>query len=377
MHAILLPKVDKVLMYDATIWKKSEIRLPAGHCRLLNKTTGEKDCFCHSVLFDIATTAITPLQLHTDTWCSSGGLSIDGNLVGTGGFQGGAKTVRYLETCTRHKRNYLMVDSSWLVVATLSAMCTFHEKDAPMPSPTSFDFLKKTSDKDENNLYPFVHLSTDGNLFIFANDRAVLLNPKSNKVVREFPALPGGHRNYPATGMSVLLPIKLHSKNNRVIPAEVLVCGGSGHRDAYTQASKDIFYTALEDCGRIRIRDKKPAWKREVMPSPRVMGDMMILPTGDVLLLSGAQIGCSGWGFAREANLGPAIYHPKAKLGSRFRELTASTIPRMYHSSSVVLPDGKILVAGSNTNNGYVYNAMFPTELRVEKFLPPYTWIHQ
>jgi hypothetical protein len=38
----------------------------------------------------------------------------------------------------------------------------------------------------------------------------------------------------------------------------------------------------------------------------------------------------------------------------------------------VVLPDGKILVAGSNTNNGYVYNAMFPTELRVEKFLPPY-----
>ena len=78
MHSILLPKVNKVLMYDATIWKKSEIRLPAGHCRLLNKTTGENDCYCHSVLFDIATSAITPLELHTDTWCSSGGLSVDG-----------------------------------------------------------------------------------------------------------------------------------------------------------------------------------------------------------------------------------------------------------------------------------------------------------
>ena len=108
------------------------------------------------------------------------------------------------------------------------------------------------------------------------------------------------------------------------------------------------------------------------MPSPRVMGDMMILPTGDVLLLNGAKRGCSGWGFAREPNLIPAIYHPKARLGNRFRVLEASTIPRMYHSSSVVLPDGKILVAGSNTNNGYVYNAMFPTELRVEKFSPPY-----
>jgi hypothetical protein len=63
MHAILLPRVNKVLMYDATIWKKSEIRLPTGHCRLLNQTTGEKDCYCHSVLFDVATTALTPLQV--------------------------------------------------------------------------------------------------------------------------------------------------------------------------------------------------------------------------------------------------------------------------------------------------------------------------
>jgi hypothetical protein len=389
MHSILLPKVNKVLMYDATIWKKSEIRLPAGHCRLLNKTTGENDCYCHSVLFDIATTAITPLELHTDTWCSSGGLSVDGNLVGTGGFQGGAKTVRYLETCQgcnwrefptalADRRWYStqaeLPDGGFIVVGGRDAFSYEYIPREGRSNAKSFffDFLRKTSDKDENNLYPFVHLSTDGNLFIFANDRSVLLNPKSNQVVRELPALPGGHRSYPATGMSVLLPIKLHSRNNEVIPAEVLVCGGSGHRDAYTQASKDIFYTALEDCGRIRITDEKPVWKREIMPSPRVMGDMMILPTGDVLLLNGAKRGCSGWGFAREPNLIPAIYHPKARLGNRFRALQASTIPRMYHSSSVVLPDGKILVAGSNTNNGYVYNAMFPTELRVEKFSPPY-----
>ncbi|KAI5585368.1 hypothetical protein POPTR_006G160800v4 [Populus trichocarpa] len=389
MHAILLPRVNKVLMYDATIWKKSEIRLPTGHCRLLNQTTGEKDCYCHSVLFDVATTALTPLQLHTDTWCSSGGLSVDGNLVGTGGFQGGANTVRYLETCKgcnwrefptalADRRWYStqaeLPDGGFIVVGGREA---FSYEYIPREGDSNaksyfFDFLKKTSDRDENNLYPFVHLSTDGNLFIFANNRAVLLNPKSNKVVREFPALPGGHRSYPATGMSALLPIKLHSKNNDVIPAEVLVCGGSGHKDAYTQASRDIFYTALQDCGRIRITDKKPVWKREIMPSPRVMGDMVILPTGDILMLNGAKRGCSGWGFAREPNLAPAIYYPKAKLGNRFKQLKASIIPRMYHSSSVVLPDGKVLVAGSNTNNGYVYNAMFPTELRVEKFSPPY-----
>ena len=44
----------------------------------------------------------------------------------------------------------------------------------------------------------------------------------------------------------------------------------------------------------------------------------------------------------------------------------------MYHSSSALLPDGKILIAGSNTNPGYLDKALFPTEVRVEKFSPHY-----
>ncbi|KAJ0043723.1 hypothetical protein Pint_17508 [Pistacia integerrima] len=44
----------------------------------------------------------------------------------------------------------------------------------------------------------------------------------------------------------------------------------------------------------------------------------------------------------------------------------------MYHSSAVMLPDGKVLIVGSNTHDGYDYNSKYPTELRVEKFSPPY-----
>ena len=157
-------------------------------------------------------------------------------------FPSGAKTVRYLETCQgcnwrefptalADRRWYStqaeLPDGGFIVVGGRDAFSYEYIPREGRSNAKSFffDFLRKTSDKDENNLYPFVHLSTDGNLFIFANDRSVLLNPKSNKVVREFPALPGGHRSYPATGMSVLLPIKLHSRNNEVIPAEVLICG--------------------------------------------------------------------------------------------------------------------------------------------------------
>lgn len=46
----------------------------------------------------------------------------------------------------------------------------------------------------------------------------------------------------------------------------------------------------------------------------------------------------------------------------------------MYHSTGAVLPDASILIAGSNTNAQYNFTnlAMFPTDVSVEKFYPPY-----
>lgn len=153
-----------------------------------------------------------------------------------------------------------------------------------------FPFLDETTDMDENNLYPFVHLSTDANVFIFANNRSVLLDPKTNKIIREFPVLNGGSRNYPSSGMSALLPIKLYVQNADVIQAEVIVCGGAKPQ-AYGLAQKGTFIPALQDCNRLQITKRNPMWKKETMPTPRVMGDMLILPTGDLLILNGAKLG--------------------------------------------------------------------------------------
>ncbi|GKG28184.1 putative galactose oxidase, partial [Tanacetum coccineum] len=37
-----------------------------------------------------------------------------------------------------------------------------------------------------------------------------------------------------------------------------------------------------------------------------------------------------------------------------------------------LLPDTKVLVAGSNMHAQYTFDGDYPTELRVEKFSPPY-----
>lgn len=114
-----------------------------------------------------------------------------------------------------------------------------------------------------------------------------------------------------------------------------------------------------------------PSWSMETMPVRRTMGDMVLLPTGDVLIINGAQNGSQGWGKATEPALKPVLYATLTATG-RFRELAATTIPRMYHSTANLLSDGRILLAGSNTHERYTFTGAFPTELRVESFDPPY-----
>ncbi|XVE98130.1 hypothetical protein REPUB_Repub03eG0078800 [Reevesia pubescens] len=394
MHVILLPKIDQVLMFDATVWKISKLKLPGPPCRPV-EGTNEEDCFCHSVLMDIETAKIRPLRLRFDTWCSSGALDVNGRLVSTGGYNNGSDTVRIIDICpTCDWKEYpgALGNGRWYATQVTLAdgrFMVFGGRNFPtyefVPAEGQrnaknhvfpFKFLAETNDPVENNLYPFVYLSTDGNLFIFANNRSILLKPNNQQIIHEFPVLPGGARNYPASGCSCLLPIKLQPDEQRkLIPAEVLICGGAPHEafDLADLKRPKTFVPANKDCARLDITKRNGNWNIQPMPSPRLMGDSVLLPTGDVLLINGAQSGSAGWDDARDPNFTPVLYRVRGgKDGAKFTELNPSKIARMYHSSYALLPDGKILVAGSNTNPGYFDNALFPTEVRVEKFSPHY-----
>lgn len=285
------------------------------------------------------------IALSADRWYSSNQILEDGSFLVVGG---------------RRSYNYEIVPT------TLEFPIEQH----------GFPFLMETTDKVENNLFPFVYLLPTGDVFVFANNRAVIINPRKGKTVRSLPDLPGGSRNYPASGQSALLPLELDPAKPDSLSPEVIVCGGNSH-DAllfveWKPEAEKVYKPALKSCGRIRVLEEGATWEMEEMPSPRVMGDMLLLPNGHVLLINGAKAGTAAWWCGDLPNFTPTLYFPNYETGNRFKELTPTNIARMYHSASAVLPSGQVLVAGSNPNDRYNFQMKYPTELRVEKFDPPY-----
>ncbi|KAI4321634.1 hypothetical protein MLD38_034995 [Melastoma candidum] len=392
MHAQLLHN-DRVVIFDRTDFGMSNLSLPEGKCRYDPAETALKvDCTAHSIEYDVASNTFRPLFVQTDVWCSSGAAMPDGRLVQTGGYNDGERKVREFSPCSGgscdwrefgdglsvrrwYATNQLLPDGRQIVIGGRRQFnYEYYPKTSGTPNVYALPFLVHTNDPGvENNLYPFVHLNVDGNLFIFANNRAILFDYGRNTVVRDYPTLSAGEpRCYPSTGSSVLLPINTQGSGSVVLEAEVLVCGGSP-KGAYVQAVKRNFLGGLSTCGRIKITDPNPQWVVETMPLARVMGDMVLLPDGTVLIINGVSAGTAGWEYGRNPVLSPVLYQPNDPLASRFQTLNPSQIPRVYHSTAILLRDGRVLVSGSNPHTYYNFSGViYPTELRLEAYSPAY-----
>ncbi|KAI3464161.1 hypothetical protein Pfo_020824 [Paulownia fortunei] len=393
MH-MALTHHNTVLMFDQTGSGPSGYQLRRRYngtrCKGMRNGLQDSSCYAHSVEYDVLRNNIRPLNIETDTWCSSGSMLSNGTLIQTGGFGTGSRRIRYFESCGNGHCDWrqgkkLLSDDRWYAsnlklpenddrVIVVGGRSVFSYEFVPKKSSgeKSFNlpFLHKTYDKNEggNNLYPIVHLSSDGNLFIFANRDSILFNYKRNRVVKTFPRIPGdGSRSYPSSGSSVILPLD-HTNGFRKV--EVMICGGAAS-GAFAAARQGRFLKGLRSCGRMVITGNNHKWKMENMPGQRLMNDMITLPTGHVLIINGVKNGCAGWNHASNPSLQPYLYKPKKSLGKRFSILKSTKIARMYHSSAILLPDGRVLVAGSNPNNKYIFkNVPHPTELRLQAFTP-------
>ena len=222
--------------------------------------------------------------------------------------------------------------------------------------PLYMDWLERT---DPNNLYPFLFVLPSGGIFVSYWNEARILDENTFATIRTLPDIPAaindryGGRTYPLEGTAVLLPQHAPYTDN----LGVLICGGS------TEGVSN----ALDNCVSIEPDAAEPEWILERMPSPRVMPCMAPLPDGTYMIMNGAKHGVAGFGLATDPNLNALLYDPKKPVGKRITVMANTTVPRLYHSESITLLDGRVLVSGSDPQDG-VHNQ----EYRVEVFVPPY-----
>lgn len=381
-----------------------------------------------AALYNLKTHAVKPLRMQSNSFCAGGTFLSNGTLINVGGNPvvedhtsaadfgdvNGLQGVRLFHPCESESADGCMINENhsrvrmasprwyntviripdgsamiiggakkggWINNATVNNPTieyyppkSIHGSNGmPIPMP----FLKDTLN---SNLFPIAFVLPDGKVVIVANRDAMIYDYEAN-TERRLPQLPNNVRvTYPMTGTALLLPL---SPENGYTP-EILICGGSTVDDTKPSWEISSQDPASSQCSRMVLTDEgiSNGWQVEQMPQARTMPDAVLLPTGQIIIVNGAESGISGYGNVRNqvgaSNadipvLVPVLYDPSAPSGQRFSSdgMPESEIPRLYHSVATLTPAGDVMVTGSNPNLDRS-ELKYGTEYRVEWLKPPY-----
>lgn len=320
------------------------------------------------------------LSMQKRRWYSTAEALADGTIVLIGGFVNGG----YIN------RNYPNTDPQFEGGA---AENTYEFYPANGRGVQPVQFLIKTSGL---NAYAHAFLLNSGKMLVQANVSTMIWDYNGN-VETPLPDMPNNVvRVYPASGAVAMLPLTPANNWNPTL----LFCGGSDMPDSawgnYANPAINTWdYPASQDCQRLTPEPadgSAPQYEQDDnMLEGRTMGQFILLPDGKMLVINGGLNGTAGYATAtgQTPNFAdmpygmslaagpigtPAIYDPNAPKGQRWSNagLGTSNIARLYHSSAMLLPDGSVLVAGSNPNVDVNTTTIYPTEYRAEIFYPSY-----
>ncbi len=188
-------------------------------------------------------------------------------------------------------------------------------------------------------LYPRMHVLPNGRVFYSGSStQSRMFDPSSNSWSGVIATTNyGGTRTY---GSSVLLPLVPPNYTPKV-----MIFGGGNPSTATTEL--------------INLSAANPAWVYgPPMSEPRIEMVATLLPNGNILTVGGSLNDED----ASTASLSADLYNPGSNtMGSA----GSNAVPRLYHTVSLLLPDGTVWVAGGNPARGTYESSM-------EIYSPPY-----
>ena len=136
-------------------------------------------------------------------------------------------------------------------------------------------------------------------------------------------------------------------------PGKILMSGGA---PAFEGSSPSVTLTAVSD-----MNASTPTWRTTApMSFGRYMHNLVMLPTGKVLAVGGVAI---AYQQSNNGILPTEIWDPATEAWATVASLSA---PRVYHSTALLLPDGRVLAAGGG-KNGALSN-----QYSAQVYSPPY-----
>jgi hypothetical protein len=167
------------------------------------------------------------------------------------------------------------------------------------------------------DLYPFVHAAPNGRVFMSGPDPVTYYLDTT------------GTGAWSAFGTHILQRKRYYGSSVMYEPGKVLVVGGA--QDPPTATAEVIDLNA-----------GAPAWRSVAsMAAPRRHLNATILADGTVLVTGGTS--SNGFNTSDGAVYTAELWNP---VSEQWQTLASMAVPRLYHSSAILLQDGRVLSAG-------------------------------
>jgi len=368
VQAVLL-HTGKVLFYTyRDPW--NDINMSLGDCSVMDPSTGE----------------LTFVPMDVDLFCAGPTILADGRVFVAGG-QEVAFHQMHTFTPAGNGGSWQLIgdmsDERWYPVSTklqdgsvhilsgsktgpsgapagpepaspLNDVYEVYDPAAGISGPQSASFLNQAT---PYALYPHVFLLPGGELLIQAMRMTWFLRLDSQQLDGPLMSSGAHPRTYPLGAAGVLLPLMPNS--TPPYRARVLLIGGGNEPEL-------LMTPASAGCEILDLGEPNPQWRQVAsMAQPRVMPDAVLLPDGTVFVTNG-----SASGFADnmiEPVFQAELYNPAS---NSWTQMATMRVPRLYHATALLLPDARVLTAGTDgTFNPEPFNI---PNTRVEIFSPPY-----
>jgi hypothetical protein len=211
------------------------------------------------------------------------------------------------------------------------------------------------------DLFPRLHLLRDGSVFVSSalqgNPRCIAIDPWTGAKLEMSDLPDAAYRGFNCP--SVLLPLSPMDNYQQ----RVLLCGGVTSQMIDLGAASPV-WTTVPRSGATSVL-------------PRIHASATILPTGDVLMNGGADPATDQSGvmdpeiYSTPIDHAPGTPSYVAGPGNWSTLNDPASVLRNYHSTALLMPDGRIWTAGGNSPS-QPDTPPGPNQKKIEIFDPPY-----